>query len=214
MTSMTTRHFPILLTTADWRRYPDCPRSIPWHMLTLHEPQAWHNHRQSLASLARRGGLSPLEMKALLEGKRHAPPVDHDAEMVAAIEYLKDLISQHERPSMHRHELDEATAAFVAELQNQLPPHLTQFGPASTDRLRELARPHVEKIATADASAGAASKPFSRDGFLETARPNIGLIVSMVGAFSGAPAPAPAQAQKTEGQPGGAAPAPAQPANP
>jgi hypothetical protein len=227
--TMTTRHFPVLLTPADWKRYPDCPASIPWNLIALHEEQALRNHRQSLADLARRGGLSPLEMKAVLEGRRYGPPADRAAEMAAAVEYLKDLISQHERLPMHRHELDEATDAFVTELQNQLPPHLTQFARANPDQLRELARPHVEQIAAAHAAApegaAAAKKPFNLAKFLENAKPIIALVVSLLGSFGGVPgaaptagaapaagAPAPAQAQKTEGQTGGATPG--QPANP
>jgi hypothetical protein len=122
MTPMTTRHFPVLLTPAEWKRYPDCPRSIPWHLVALHEPQAWQNHRQSLATLARRGGLDPTEMRAVLEGKRHGPPADRDAEMAAAVEYLKDLISQPERPHpMQPHDLDQLSRDIAHHIHGQAP---------------------------------------------------------------------------------------------
>jgi hypothetical protein len=48
---------------------------------------------------------------------------------------------------MHRHELDDLTDAFVNALQAKLPPHLSSFGPATPDRLREACRAHVEEIA-------------------------------------------------------------------
>ncbi len=45
----------------------DCRGFIPWAMIAPHEPQALHNHgQQSLATLARRGGLSPSEAVAVL----------------------------------------------------------------------------------------------------------------------------------------------------
>ena len=39
---------------------------VPWAMLALHEKQAFRNHQQSLGTLARRGGLAPVEMLAVI----------------------------------------------------------------------------------------------------------------------------------------------------
>jgi hypothetical protein len=60
------RQFPIM---ASYRRaYPDLPRSIPWRLLAPHEAQAKRNHGgQDLETLARRGGLDPVEMIAVLD---------------------------------------------------------------------------------------------------------------------------------------------------
>lgn len=44
--------------------------SVPWSMLVPHERQARANHGQSLERLAERGGLSPVEMVAVVLGKR------------------------------------------------------------------------------------------------------------------------------------------------
>lgn len=44
-------------------------RSVPWSMLVPHERQAIANHSQDLETLARRGGLSPVEMAAVILGK-------------------------------------------------------------------------------------------------------------------------------------------------
>jgi hypothetical protein len=67
------RRFPVL-----WQGLPPhiralerlkCPRSVPWELLAPHEDQAIRNHHQDLENLARRGGLSPAEMVAVLIGK-------------------------------------------------------------------------------------------------------------------------------------------------
>lgn len=46
-----------------------CPSSVPWSLLAPFEAQAMHNHDQSLAKLNSRGGLSPAEMVAVIEGR-------------------------------------------------------------------------------------------------------------------------------------------------
>ena len=59
------RQFPVL--GSQYR--PGSPRSVPWSMLTPHEPQVLKNHcGQSLEVLARRGGLSPAEIYAVVNG--------------------------------------------------------------------------------------------------------------------------------------------------
>lgn len=42
------------------------PDSIPWEVIALHERQANLNHGHSLETIARRGGLSPYELLAVL----------------------------------------------------------------------------------------------------------------------------------------------------
>ncbi len=44
-------------------------RAIPWGMIAPHEDQARKNHGQSLQRLNERGGLSPAEAVAVLEGR-------------------------------------------------------------------------------------------------------------------------------------------------
>jgi hypothetical protein len=57
--------FPVLL--GDQRSiWGDVPDSIPWDMISPHEGQAHANYGQSLEILARRGGLSPYELLAVL----------------------------------------------------------------------------------------------------------------------------------------------------
>ncbi len=61
------RQFPVLNTYG--RNAPAVVRSVPWSMLAPHEPQALKNHcGQSLEKLASRGGLSPLEIYAVMNG--------------------------------------------------------------------------------------------------------------------------------------------------
>lgn len=53
--------------------------SVPWAMLAPHEEQAKWNHGQTLARLAERGGLSVVEMAALLEDRKWRPMPIEDA---------------------------------------------------------------------------------------------------------------------------------------
>jgi hypothetical protein len=76
---------------------------------------------------------------------------------------------------MHRHELDDLTDAFVTALQDKLPPHLSSFGPATPDRLREACRAHVEGIVGAEPGKA-----------LEKVAP---LVAELLGVLSVAPAP-------------------------
>ena len=43
--------------------------SIPWAVIVPHEQQALINHRKPLAELAERGGLTPCEALAVIEGR-------------------------------------------------------------------------------------------------------------------------------------------------
>lgn len=62
------RRFPVLLTEREAKDM--APRSVPWSLLAPHEDQAIRNHGQSLDTLARRGGLAPSEMVAVLEDRK------------------------------------------------------------------------------------------------------------------------------------------------
>lgn len=44
-------------------------KAIPWDVLAPHEAQAQKNHGQTLRRLAERGGLSPAEAVAVLDGR-------------------------------------------------------------------------------------------------------------------------------------------------
>jgi len=48
---------------------PDWPLSVPMAMLEPHRKQAQINHQQTIERLAQRGGLSPLELLAVLEDR-------------------------------------------------------------------------------------------------------------------------------------------------
>ncbi len=57
------------------------PRSVPWNFVESARKQAEMNHGQTLERLAQRGGLSPSELLAALEGRtlafvRKKPIVD------------------------------------------------------------------------------------------------------------------------------------------
>jgi hypothetical protein len=66
--SISDKEFPILMSYDARKRY-NCPRSVPWEFVAPHEDQALVNHRQSLERLAERGGLDPLELLCVLDGK-------------------------------------------------------------------------------------------------------------------------------------------------
>jgi hypothetical protein len=65
LSKLSGRRFPIFLgeQRSLWMELPD---SIPWEAIAPHERQASANHGQSLETLARRGGLSPYELLAVL----------------------------------------------------------------------------------------------------------------------------------------------------
>lgn len=42
---------------------------VPWELVAPHEQQAKRNHQQTLARLNQRGGLDPIELRAVMEGK-------------------------------------------------------------------------------------------------------------------------------------------------
>lgn len=74
----------------EWEK-AGCPRNVPWAMLAPYEWQAKRHHDQTLQRLAERGGLSPCEMVAVLEGRDHRTMADG-----AAIKSLKKKISAYE----------------------------------------------------------------------------------------------------------------------
>ena len=70
---MIERVFPVLWQcsreeTEELKRL-GCPRFVPWPLVAPHEAQAKWNHDQTLQRLSERGGLSPAELVAILEGK-------------------------------------------------------------------------------------------------------------------------------------------------
>lgn len=58
------KEFPILFGYHNWRR------SVPWYLVESCEDQAMINHGQTLERLAKRGGLSPREVLALIRKLR------------------------------------------------------------------------------------------------------------------------------------------------
>jgi hypothetical protein len=86
------REFPVLLHEHERRRYgvQHCPRAIAWAVMLPHERRALINHDQDLATLARRGGLDPTELVAVLEDRHwHMMPmrdaVDRLLELLRAV---------------------------------------------------------------------------------------------------------------------------------
>lgn len=62
------RTFPVL-----WPRLGGPRESIPWAVIEPHRAQATANHYQTLERLAERGGLSWVEMAAVLQNRKWAP---------------------------------------------------------------------------------------------------------------------------------------------
>jgi len=84
--------FPVLLSADERRRFPDCPRRVPWEWIRPHERQAYDNHGgQSLARLAERGGLGVGELRCAVEGKslRGLFSGGGQGERAADVEWLK-----------------------------------------------------------------------------------------------------------------------------
>lgn len=87
------RWFPVLMNRADRMMFPDCPAAIPWDVLAPHEAQAQRNHGgQTLARLAERGGLCPLEIIPVIEDRSWGYSGEWEPAMRGAIDRLKTLI--------------------------------------------------------------------------------------------------------------------------
>ncbi len=67
---MTRTVFPLLDQDRTFREKKELiyPKGVPWEFIEPHEGQALSNHDQTLRRLADRGGLSPQEMIAVIEG--------------------------------------------------------------------------------------------------------------------------------------------------
>ena len=79
------RTFPILLSWDERRKNPDVKRNLPWDFIAPHEKQAQANHYQTLERLAQRGGLSWMEMLAVLmdlDFRRINPKANHEAHVL------------------------------------------------------------------------------------------------------------------------------------
>ena len=71
---MSERMFPVLLGPREKRIVPDCLKEIPWSAIAPYEDQVTKNHcGQTLEALARRGGLSPLEISYVCCRARYQP---------------------------------------------------------------------------------------------------------------------------------------------
>jgi hypothetical protein len=68
----------------------ECPRDVPWDLIAKHERQCVLNHGQSVETLASRGGLSPHEAVAVIQGKYLRYAVNMNTEF--AIQYLQRLV--------------------------------------------------------------------------------------------------------------------------
>jgi hypothetical protein len=61
--------FPVLLTARVRKAHPEAPKWVPWPLVAPHESRALKNHHQTLARLAERGGLCPVELLAVLDNR-------------------------------------------------------------------------------------------------------------------------------------------------
>ena len=64
----------------------DTIKSVPWEFIEPHERQAQRNHYQTLDRLAARGGLSPCEMLAVVEGRKWHAMLDGEAKLQVALD--------------------------------------------------------------------------------------------------------------------------------
>ena len=67
--------------------------SVPWDFIQSHEQQAIRNHSQNLETLARRGGLDPREMLAVIENQHYRNYINRD--LRETIFVLQKMIDEH-----------------------------------------------------------------------------------------------------------------------
>jgi hypothetical protein len=87
------RRFPILrdFNREERAQAAECPPSVPWDFIKPYESQAIRNHEQNLETLAKRGGLAPCEMIAVIEGRRWKK-----MPLTESISRLNDLVAKWE----------------------------------------------------------------------------------------------------------------------
>lgn len=90
-----THKFPILFREHGSYGNPvkDCPEFVPWDLLRGAESQAQRNHSQSLSRLAERGGLSPLELYAVLRGIDFPWGGDYTKKTEYAVRYINQRLA-------------------------------------------------------------------------------------------------------------------------
>lgn len=103
---MAERMFPVLMDYTELRRFPGCPREVPWSLLAPHEKRAKRNHDQSLEKLASRGGLGVTEMLAVLEDRGLSTV---GPETQAAVDQLNALVATNQAPRIERISRDVGT---------------------------------------------------------------------------------------------------------
>jgi hypothetical protein len=81
------RMFPVNIDYVYRKKHEDCPSGIPWHVIKEYEEQAIKNHTQTLNGLAKRGGLSPTEIYAVMHNRKWQVMKEQDA-----IDYLRSLL--------------------------------------------------------------------------------------------------------------------------
>jgi hypothetical protein len=79
--------FPILDLTKEQISL-GCPRFVPIHVVVEHERQANINHQQSVSRLAQRGGLTIVELSAVLNDEKWHPLSDVEA-IASILKHIK-----------------------------------------------------------------------------------------------------------------------------
>lgn len=81
---------------AQYRRegWKDCPTTVPLEMLKPFETQAVDNHSQDLETLARRGGLCPLEMYAIIHGQSYGFLRQNKITLEKAIKFINEKVAE------------------------------------------------------------------------------------------------------------------------
>lgn len=88
--------FPVLMHDYERRKFPACPRSVPWGFVEPHRAQAMTNHGQTTQRLAERGGLGPSELWAVVNGKHwhEVPWRGAHGETQEAVDWLNAAVAE------------------------------------------------------------------------------------------------------------------------
>ena len=80
--------FPVLLDH-EYKKYANCPRSVPLSLVIYHKKQLLANHdNQTISSLAERGGLYPDELIAIIQDRSY-----YSMDREEAIKQLNSILS-------------------------------------------------------------------------------------------------------------------------
>ena len=126
---MSERQFPLLWPygTEEIRQLEElaCPRRVPWSFVKKAEARIVSNHDQSLDTLARRGGLDPVELMFAFDGRDIIDIMKGKYDLADVVQRLRKELARHEAEvNMEKQRHPSITHLLRFFKHDHLPPKL------------------------------------------------------------------------------------------